>query len=311
MDKTHAFLNPARKLIDEVVDWLCGGAGYPGRIRRGADGVHSLAHILLVVPTAQSGRNVRLALARRAQEKGWGGILPPLVRMPDLLLQPAGARVATEAEELAVYAELLRQIDLHAFPALFPNVPEERTLDWALDTARTILGIYPILGEKGLLMGEVACPEDAARWKDLAALEERFLAAFSARGVLPRCRARREAAEAGCVEPDIEEIVLPSAVDVSGVFTDYLAHSDCAVTLLLHANPEEAGKFDAWGRPQGDFAASLSPGAIHPSPTPLEEADAIAAHFAAVAPSEALPALVVCDADMHAALEGAFQNRFA
>lgn len=311
MGKSRVFLNPGRKLVDEVADWLCGGAGYPGRVRRGADGVHSLAHLLLVVPTAQSGRNLRLALARRAREKGWGGILPPLVSMPDLLLHPAGKRVATEAEELAVCAELLRQTDLHAFSALFPRPPGEKTLDWALDAARTILGIYSVLGEKGLLMREVDCPEDAARWRDLSGLEERFLAAFSARGVLPRCLARREAAAAGCVEPDVEEIVLPSAVDIPGAFTDYLVHSSCPATLLLHAFPEEADKFDAWGRPQGDFAASLPPGAIHPSPTPLEEADAIAAHFAAVAPSEAWPALVVCDADMHAALEGAFQNRFA
>ena len=56
------FLNPGRKLVDEVVDWLC------GRVERDPSGARSLAHLMVVVPTAQSGRNLRLALAKKAAE---------------------------------------------------------------------------------------------------------------------------------------------------------------------------------------------------------------------------------------------------
>ena len=65
------FLNPCRKLVDEVVDWLC------GRVERDPSGARSLAHLMVVVPTAQSGRNLRLVLAKKASGNGWGGILPP------------------------------------------------------------------------------------------------------------------------------------------------------------------------------------------------------------------------------------------
>ncbi len=305
------FLNPDHKLVEEVADWLLGGGDYAGRIRFEAGSVPSLAHILLIVPTAQSGRNLRLVLAKKAVARGWGGILPPKVSMPSLLLEPKDKRVATEAEELAVLTEILDHLDLAQFPALFAHPPEKKSLDWALDAARTILAIYPILGEKGLLMREVTATEDAARWDDLARLEEQFLAVFAARDILPRILARRFAAEKGCVESGVEEIVLPAAVDIQGVFEDYLTHSPCKVTLLIQASPDAAAKFDAWGRPLAEFTAPLVPAAIKSAPTPLVEADAVAGYFAAIPKAEALPALVVCDAALYPALEGAFQNKFS
>jgi len=57
MRQAVEFLNPRRKLVDEVVDWLC------GKVVTDAVGVRSLAHLMVVVPTAQSGRNLRLCLA--------------------------------------------------------------------------------------------------------------------------------------------------------------------------------------------------------------------------------------------------------
>lgn len=308
---TREFLAPDRKLVEEVADWLLGERGYTGRMRYEAGNVPSLAHILLIVPTAQSGRNLRLVLAKKAAAKGWGGILPPKIQMPDHLLQPKGKRVATEAEELAVLADILDHTDVTEFAALFPRAPEKKSLDWALDAARTILGIYPVLGEKGLLMREVVAEEDAERWKDLTRLEEQFLGVFVAKDIVPRCQARRLAAQAGCVEPNIDEIVLPAALDLQGVFTDYLTHSSCKVTLLIQADPKYDVQFDEWGHPLAGFAAKLSPSAVKSAPTPVAEADAIATYFAAIPKTEALPALVVCDAALHSALEGAFQNKFA
>ena len=91
-------LNPKRKLVDVVADWLC------GRVERDSSGARSLAHLMVVVPTAQSGRNLRLALAKKALEKGWGGILPPHVSQPFHLVIPAdqSLREANEAEVAAL-----------------------------------------------------------------------------------------------------------------------------------------------------------------------------------------------------------------
>ena len=89
-------LDPKRKLVDEVVDWLC------GRVERDPSGAWSLAHLMVVVPTAQSGRNLRLVLAKKALEKGWGGILPPRVVQPFRLVVPSDQSLREANEAVAM-----------------------------------------------------------------------------------------------------------------------------------------------------------------------------------------------------------------
>ena len=311
------FLEPERKLVDEVVDWLCGvggkqdGGACTGRVRSTPEGAMSLEHVMVVVPTAQSGRNLRLALARKAADMAWGGIIPPKIVMPNTLLVPSDIRTATEAEELAAMATVLAGCEIEKLTALFPKPPIERTADWALDMAGVLLGIEMILGEAALLMSEVDPPLDKDRWRDLAVIEGLFIKMLEENGVEPRCVARRKAVAAGCSEPGVEEIVLPSAVDIQEAFIKYLEKSPQQVSVLIHAREEDAGKFDGWGRPKSVFAASIGPEMIETAPTAVVEADDIAKFFRAVKPTEALPALVACDAEMYPELEGAFQNHFS
>ena len=305
MVRMTEYLDPQRKLLDAVADWLC------ARVGDDPAGAKSLAHLMVVVPTAQSGRNLRLALAKRAAAKGWGGILPPKIVMQNLVLQAQDVRVATEAEEVATMATVLLNADLAKYPALFPKPPQAKSVDWALEMAHTILDIYSVLGEKALLMRDVKSEIDKVRWEELARLERQFLDGLEAKDVTARCLSRQKAAAAGCVEPGIVEIVLPAAVDLSGAFADYLSHSPQKVTFLIHADKADADKFDVWGRPTASFAAALEPEMILPAPSAVVEADDIAKYFRAVDPQEALPALAVCDAEMYPELEGAFQNHFA
>ena len=311
MARRTEFLDPRRKLVDEVVDWLCGSSVYAGCGEETPEGVRSLRHVMVVVPTAQSGRSLRLGLARAAARLGWGGVLPPKIVMPNALLQPMDVRVATEAEELATLASVLVESDLAAYPDLFPRPPAEKTSDWALAIARSLLDVSKVLGEGALLMRDVTCAEDAARWRDLGRLEAAFLERLSSKGAVARSLARQSAVRKGCHDPEIREIVLPAAVDLQQAFVEYLGHSDPDVTILLHADRGDAEKFDAWGRPVAFFAASIRPDRIRPAPTAVVEADEIARFFRTVGADEALPALAVCDAEMYPELEGAFQNHFS
>lgn len=310
MTADRLFLDPSRTLVEETVDWLCGGGPYASRVERTPEGAHSLAHELVVVPTAQSARTLRCALARAAAARGWGALVPPVVAMANDLLVPDGVAVASEAEELAAMAMVLLEAPAGSFPALFPVPPAERTPDWALDTAGLILGVQGVLGEGALRMADVASAAEPERWRDLAALEALFFARLEKDGVVPRALARRRAVAEGCRAPGVREIVLPSAVDVQPAFVSYLERSPQRVAVLVHASPSDAGKFDAWGRPVAVFAAPVRADAVEASPTAALEAASIASHFRGVASDEALPALVVCDPDMGAELEGAFQNVF-
>lgn len=309
--RTTEYLNPRNKLVDEAVDWLCGSARFPSKMRSTPEGASSLEHLLVVVPTAQSARNLRLGLARRAAKLGLGGLLPPKIAMPNQLLVPSDVRVATEAEELAAMAAVLSECEIGRYKALFPKPPAERTPDWALDMAAVFLGIESVLGERALRMSQVKPELDLERWADLADLEGLFFGALQAKGVVPRSLARRNAVDAGCGEEGIEGIVLPSAVDIQGAFVEYLTNSSQEITVLVHADASDADKFDEWGRPVRTFAADLGPEMIEASPTAVVEADEIAGFFRKVKPEEALPALAVCDAEMYPELEGAFQNHFS
>ena len=301
MARTREYLDPKGKLVDETVRWL------KPRVREDASGAKSLAHILVVMPTAQSARSLRLALAEAFAPSG---VLPPKTEMTSRLLVDESTAVATEAEEIATLAQILNNIDLDDYRNLFPAPPKTRDVDWALSMAETILGVSCILGERALLMREVSSEEDKARWSDLAKIESSLLTALEARGKVARIASRRLAVAKGCRIEGIEEIVLPSAVDVSGALIDYLGNSHQKITVLIHADESDASKFDEWGRPVAMFSAALSARDVFPAPTAVVEADDVASLFRSVDAVDALPALAVCDSEMYPELEGAFQNHF-
>ena len=304
--KSIHYIDPGKKLVDGVADWLCANC-----VKETASGVKSMAHALVVVPTAQSGRRLRLALARRAAANGWGGILPPCVAMTSALLSGEEGCVATEAVELATFGEVLMGADLSDFPVLFPRAPEERTMRWALDMAEGLLAIPQVLGEGAIFAHEVECDTESDRWRDIAKLEGLFHSALKRKGFVSRLEARRAVADAGCRIDGIEKIVLPGLVEAQPALVKYLGNSSQDIAVLVHADVQEASRFDEWGRPSEYFAAPVDPCSIYPAPTAVVEADDIANFFRSVDPKDALPALAVCDSEMYPELEGAFQNKFA
>ena len=114
--QTRKYLNPKLKLVDAVTDELV------TRVRETASGAQSLAHLMVIVPTAQAGRRLRLALAARFDH----GVIPPVVKMPAHLLEPASADLplADAVTELAVLADTLCAATPDDYPVLFPHAPE-------------------------------------------------------------------------------------------------------------------------------------------------------------------------------------------
>ena len=280
---TTVWLDPKRKLVDVVADALAAKA------RVTPSGVKALDHLLVVVPTAQAGRRLRLALARRFPH----GLVPPLVRMPAHLLpaKPYGA-----VEELAAFAAALAK---------------RRGVDFstALDLASTLVSLRRILGENALdlrsaaakipalLHGDFADAE-AARWAELAEIETDALARFPVDGAAVELPAT------------VEEIVLPGLVSPIPALYGALEKAAKPVTVMIHAAPEEADRFDKWGRPvKLPEALPLAKHDVGVYGTPAGEADAIAKIFADVKEDEALPALCLADDDLYEDLQGSLQAK--
>lgn len=276
MQRSVVRFDARRKAVDAVADWLA------ERARKDAAGADSLAHLMVVVPTSQSGRRLRLALARRFPS----GLVPPKVTMPAALLDASADDVAGRSDELLAFREAnggKGGFDVAAELSDIRRILGARALSFA-DVAAKV---------GTLLAGELA-DEEVARWEKLAELEKRYLEALSRRGKRDRIEAVKKALGGPVEFPGIEEVVVACVLDPIPLMDLALEKSGLPVTELV---PDLSG------------APELGGDQIFPSGTAASEAEEIAAVFASVKPDEALPALCLADADMFPEVQGALQAR--
>ena len=332
---TTEFLNPRRKLVDEVADWLCGVGPFAGqgRVKTTPEGAQTLDHVMVVVPTAQSGRNLRLAIARRFPD---GGVIPPRVVPPMQLVKPADEtmREATAAELAAAFLKFLetrpkrhavtrdgrKDLVLDEWTHLFRSEALEDR-ESAFSLLDQLLDIWRVLCGGGLLMREVPAREEAravletalgdevARWQELGELETAFFAFLETRGLRhPAANVHLAKTRAAALPHEVEEVVLPALSDPVAVLRDVLRQQreTLKVTVLLHCGQADAGRFDDWGRPKVDSwtgrarprLAGLSEADIVRAANGMDLAKKLAADFPSVSSGMALPALALCDAEL-------------
>ncbi len=315
MTVERIYLDPRNKLVDGVVGWLA------DQMRQTACGAASLAHLLVVVPTAQAGRRLRFALAARFDH----GLVPPKVVMPSHLLVPekADRPEADAVTELAVLAEVLRTAPADAYPVLFPRAAAARSFAEAVDMAQGLLRVWSILGENGLLMRDVAVRAadllrgdnldfEVARWQELARLEEVYLTALAARNLRFKGESAAWAVASPPVFAGVEKVVLPSLLSPIAVLYRVLEGMSLPVSVLVHAAAADGGNFDVWGRVAPDAREflddlGLADEQVAVFATMGFEAETVAQGFADVKASEALPALTLADDDLFPEMQGAFQ----
>jgi len=226
------FLGWERPFLGLLVDWLLA--------RR-----DELPGMLVVVPTAQSGRRLREALAER------GGCLTPKVVTPGFFLKTEGA--APEAVEVLAWVEVLEAIsDWSDFEAVFPMPPgEDEGPGWSLGLARSLTGVRSGLQENALTLATAArrlfnTPE-AERWSALQILETRVEARLSEWGQV----SRSSLLEGLSREPVEGRIILAGVPDFPAAVASRLWVSD--VTCLIGAPEACAEDFDELGRPVEDL----------------------------------------------------------
>ena len=273
------FTDPARKLVDEVADWLA------ARVRTDGAGAKSLAHMMVVVPTAQSGRRLRYALAKRFD----GGLVPPVVRMPAHFAHPADeSSVATRAEELL---------------ALW----EARGSKGSLDVAAQLADIRRILGANALSFADVAqrvgdivkgdlADVEVERWKDLAELESRYYEALAKRGREDSVAAAKRTVASPVKPEGVELVVVAGVLDPLPLMRTALENLGIKVVELLPRLAE-------------DGFSSLASEQIRACGTAASECWRIAEYFSRVKNGEALPALCLADSDIYPEMQGAMQAK--
>ncbi len=325
--KSTAFLDPSRTLVAAFTDELV-----KGDYARSRSGAVSFSHLMVVVPTAQSGRRLRLELADRFEGRG---VLPPLIVQPKNLLCPA-EDLNPEGSPLMLQAFWLEFVadcsgELKKMTHLFPAGTDFGNRSAMLGFFDQLASIWNILGRRGLLMREVpeqggevleqAAGDEAERWNELAVLEQSFFKRLESAGISHPAQRIHAAAEKAAPPPEgIETVLLPALSDALPAVYDVLEKwsEDIEIKVLLHADGGEADKFDAWGRPlieqwtgekRPDLSGKLRDEDIIVADTDRELGMMAAENFPLPASGLEPPALGLADAGIYVELESAFLNR--
>lgn len=246
------FLPWDRPLPAQAAAWLAQDWAGPGPL--------DLSAVLVIVPTRQSGRRLREALAEHAATRN-SAVLAPRVVLPEDLLAPAegapAVAVASSLETQLAWAEVLRAAELEEFRAVFPVDPPARHFAWAARLAAQLQRLQATLGENGLRLGDVVrragdgLPE-TERWMQLAELERRCDAVLKDCGRIEPQAARIAAARGLPLPAGITRIVLLAAPDplplAIGVLTEFA--QALPVDIVVFGPAAGAELFDEWGRPR-------------------------------------------------------------
>ncbi len=299
-------------MLPQAVAWLAGdwAGGSP----------LDLSAQLVIVPTRQSGRRLREALAGHAAAHGQAAF-PPRVLTPDALILVPAAGQASRLEALLAWAEVCRAVEPADFREVFPVDPPARDLTWALRLAQQFVHLQATLAEGGLRLADVGArtgedfPE-SARWQQLAELEKLFVVKLAVCGLRDEQADKIAAAKNPVLPAGIKKIILLSTPDPLPLALEVLAaHARTVpVDVAVFAPAAEVESFDAWGRPLAsawaqrtltlpDFAQHL-----HLCSDPAAQAERIAAVAVAYGSPDGRLAAGVADAEILPLLEHALER---
>jgi ATP-dependent helicase/nuclease subunit B len=245
----------SRPLLPAVVDYLCADW---------KDGALDLAHLVAVVPTAEAGRLLRTALADRAAARGTA-VLSPYIITPELVTSWAVQEMpapASAAEELFVWMQVLTDLPMEEYGALFPVPPPQRDAAWARGTAAELLRLRHRLEEGGRNIAEAqrtlgAAHLEAARWRDLARVESLAVTALRKAGLHDPLAARINAAAQPVLPPGVTGVMVlavPDPVHLVVQTLENLERQGVDVEVVVHGDQSDhLQKWDAWGRPCAEY----------------------------------------------------------
>ncbi len=306
------FLSWDRPLLPQAVAFLAGGWTGAGPL--------DLSDRLVVVPTQQSGRRLREALAEYAAARGQAAF-PPRVLTPEALIaRNPGPAVAPRLDSLLAWADVFRAIDLDGFREVFPIDPPARNFTWAFRLAQQFGRLQAMLAEAGLRLEDVNAraggdfPE-TARWRRLGELERLQAEKLAALG-LRDAQAARIAAAQNPPPAGVEKIILLATPDPLPLALVVLAEHARTVPLeiVVFAPPAEAGAFDGWGRPlptawaQRELALAEFERRVHLCADPAAQAERMAAAARGYGAPEGLLGVGVADGEVLPLLENALNR---
>ncbi len=244
---------PAIELVAEKLEAL--HAESPARFRRAT----------VVVPTAESGRRLREYMAERAGKP----ILMPRITLAGQLIPSGGSNVATEAETLAAWLEVLGNGD---FRHLLPHSEILENERWLLDTINHLRKLRTRLEKENCPPERVAeqlchlstqeaskattrvLKEENSKWVELCRLFSAVDACLHRYGLIPQEEARAQAVAHPALPGGCSLLIIACVPELSRQLQQFLHnlhhYAGTEVQLWINAPEAEKASFDEWGQPR-------------------------------------------------------------
>ncbi|MGJ8673967.1 PD-(D/E)XK nuclease family protein [Rubritalea sp.] len=239
MPPQTTFLNPYSPLLPLVADYL---------LELG----DTLKDTLVIVPTAQSGRQLRQQLPLQAQR----AILAPSVTTAEVLYAPqADANPADKIQWWSAWSEILRSYSNEQLEDLFPVLDGvSRDFNWGLNAAQRFCKLKEEITAVDHSFGSVATlSEEEGRWKLLATIDRDVKVLLSKRNLRCPAEAKRYAAEHWQAPGRVKRIVLACTPDLPLLAQKALADTGLPIEVLIHADSNLTDHFSEWGVPHTEY----------------------------------------------------------
>ena len=235
-------------LIEMAVAWL--SRDQP------AERALDLSDTLIVVPTAESSRRLREALAAEAAKRD-SAVMAPFVWHPEqcLLTDEDRRRTASATQTLLAWIRVLQDADLSRLTKLFPVLPDKQSATWLTSLAETMIDQQSTLGAGGLSFADVAASEHAAadrqRWLELSELERAFDQLLRTKNLVSAQQMKHERSREPVLPPDVRRICVIGVADPPPLFGHWLraAAAHCDVSVCVQAPESAAEQFNDIGQP--------------------------------------------------------------
>ncbi|MFL2825602.1 MAG: PD-(D/E)XK nuclease family protein [Coraliomargaritaceae bacterium] len=214
-----------------------------------------LSHLLVIIPTAKSGRHLLEALSTDPLTINKGFLSPKIVTPIQFLeLELDEEKKATDSQCILTWIEVLGSAKKHSMSAVFPNTHPFNDHS-KLTNARRFHKLRKEMGSEGHDFASVAdtCIKqeiEVARWKQLAALEQNYYTLLRQKNLLDPIELNKQTAEAYQLHSSISKIILVATPDPKPLPLKALQSLESKTTIEVWINgPETEGLFDLWGIP--------------------------------------------------------------
>ncbi|MGJ8656534.1 MAG: PD-(D/E)XK nuclease family protein [Akkermansiaceae bacterium] len=201
---------------------------------------------IVIVPTVQSGRQLRKALAEA------GINLTPRVVTPDILLPTRDP--GTRAAALTAWTQVLLELDLDDARGLFPKDPPPGVIHsfrWAFNVAKQLSELQQTLRDNGKTFQEISRRSiESQRWADLATLDDRVTKTLRKWRIQPNDQLPLEPI------PSDKQLIIAGVPDISPLAIarlENLLENNTPIEIIIHAPETHRPHFDPWGRPLSDY----------------------------------------------------------